>query len=172
METATAAHLEIASTQTEEWNCFQTVYAKQFLLHKLHAPKFGRADIRMVRNQLLRIQFTFSPLFQLKTIHCAIINCNGAFALRINGSFLWNIQRNFLYIWKYVFCVNNSAYLTRHDWPKTEDKRVGMGRLKRCFPHLSASGHVITSKTEAEKPVGRCWLFPNLWMKTSNLTEA
>lgn len=36
VETSTAAHLEIASTQTHEWNCFQTVYAKQFRLYKLH----------------------------------------------------------------------------------------------------------------------------------------
>lgn len=74
-------------------------------------------------------------------------------------------SRGTFYIFQVLF-LNNSSYLTWHDWLKTEDKCVGLGCLKHYFPCMSASGHVITSP----KTVGRWWLFPDFRMKTSNLT--
>lgn len=83
--------------------------------------------------------------------------------------FWWNILTwSFFHFRRYVLFLNNSSNLTRYDWPKTEDKSVGVGLLKHNFPScLSASGHVITSKN-GDREIK--WLFPDLWMKTSNLT--
>lgn len=58
VETSTA-HLENARTQTEDSEIvlnFQTLYAKQFLLHKL--PKFGAADFRTLRNKRSTLKFS------------------------------------------------------------------------------------------------------------------